>query len=66
MRSSSSATRVYYLHARRLGAYRAIDALALARQAAALDEAAAMQARAPFVDVSVVDGCRLSNSIRVY
>jgi hypothetical protein len=62
----------YFKHARSLGAFSAADCLELARQAAALDEAAQARKSVPFVDVScetLPDGSglvKLSNSVRVF
>jgi hypothetical protein len=56
----------YYRHIRSLGAFRAVDALALAREAVELDQAAANKARVPFVDVWAEDGCKFSRAVRVY
>jgi hypothetical protein len=59
-------TATYYAHARSLAPFRAADALALAREAAALDQAAADKARVPYVDVSHEDGIRMAVTVRVY
>ena len=56
----------YYRHARSLGAFRAVDAMALARQAHALDVAAAANRRPAWVEVWAEDGYKLSRAIRVY
>lgn len=56
----------YYLHARNLGAFRAIDALALARQAMTLDVQAQQRKTVPHVEVDREDGFRLSYSVRVF
>jgi hypothetical protein len=58
--------RSYYTHIRSLGAFRAVEALALAREAAALDQAAADRARVPFIDVWYEDGIRMSRAVRVF
>jgi len=59
-------TATYFAHIRSLGAFRAVDAIALAREAAALDQAAADKARVPYVDVQHEDGIRMSRMVRVY
>lgn len=58
--------RDYYRCARSLGAFRAVDALAMAREAVALDRAAEARARVPFVDVWAEDGIRMPRAVRVY
>ena len=56
----------YYRHARSLGPFRAVDCLRLAREAHALDGAAAANRRPAWVEVSAEDGCKLSRAIRVF
>ena len=60
--------RAYYRHLRRMAPFRAIDCLALARQAAELDRLSTIKRirAVPFVDVSSEDGIRLSRAIRVF
>jgi len=62
----------YFRHARSLGAFRAEDALALAREAVALDEAAKLKKLAPasLVSYELVDGdtvpVKLSFAVKVF
>lgn len=60
----------YYRHARSLGAFRAVDALNLARQAAALDEAARISVPPALVHYEVMpdgnDLVKLSFAVKVY
>lgn len=62
--------KAYYRHCRRIGTYRAVDAIALARQAAALDEANYVTTPPASVGVEVMpDGSSpiiLSFGIKVY
>lgn len=64
--------RAYYQHIRSLGPFRAVDALRVAREAAALDDARRLRETVPFVTVSYEvwpDGSaplRLGGGIRVF
>jgi hypothetical protein len=60
----------YYKHLRKLGAFKAADCLAMAREAAALDQAAEIKKARSFIDVGAEYAYgtwrRFSRQIRVF